>query len=76
MNGPKAANGERIMLIRIAKLLLVALSFAAAPSFAQDYPNKPILLVVPFAPGGSSDFLSRLVGQKLTERLKNLKSPL
>ncbi|MFO1324297.1 MAG: tripartite tricarboxylate transporter substrate binding protein [Burkholderiales bacterium] len=58
------------MAIRTAKLLLVALSFAAAPSFAQDYPNKPILLVAPFAPSGSSDFLSRLVGQKPTEAWK------
>ena len=44
---------------------------AAVPAQAQsDYPNKPILLVVPFAPGGSSEFLSRLIGSKLTEAWK------
>jgi len=44
---------------------------AVAPAAAQsDYPNKPILLVVPFAPGGSSEFLSRLIGAKLTEAWK------
>src|SRR5215207_10706299 len=44
---------------------------AVAPSVAQsDYPNKPIVLVVPFAPGGSSEFLSRLIGAKLTEAWK------
>lgn len=33
----------------------------------QDYPNKPIRLIVPYAPGGSTTFTSRLVGQRLTE---------
>jgi len=43
----------------------------ASPAAAQqDYPNKPIVLVVPFAPGGSSEFLSRLIGAKLTEAWK------
>lgn len=45
-----------------ASVLLVATS---AP--AQEYPSKPIRCIVPYAPGGSSDFLARLIGQKLTE---------
>jgi len=36
---------------------------------AQDYPNRPIRLVSPYAPGGGTDYFSRLIGQKLTERL-------
>jgi tripartite-type tricarboxylate transporter receptor subunit TctC len=33
----------------------------------QDYPNKSIRLIVPYAPGGSTTYTSRLVGQRLTE---------
>ena len=36
---------------------------------AQDYPAKPITIIVPFTPGGSTEILARMVGQKLEERL-------
>ena len=36
----------------------------------QDYPNKPIHLLIPFTPGGGTDFVSRVVASKLSETLK------
>lgn len=50
----------------IAALLALAL---AGPVAAQTWPEKPIRLVVGFAPGGFTDVLARVIGQKLQERL-------
>ena len=41
--------------------------FCAAPAQAQNYPTKPIHILVPYAPGGITDIASRIVGAKLTE---------
>ena len=41
----------------------------ARDAFAQSYPQKPVSLIIPWAPGGSTDILARLVAQWLTERL-------
>ncbi|HEX7219727.1 MAG TPA: tripartite tricarboxylate transporter substrate binding protein [Burkholderiales bacterium] len=49
---------------RIAVLLL---AFAAGAASAQNYPNKPIRIVVPYAAGGTSDILARQIGPKLNE---------
>jgi len=56
---------------RIASLLAFALASGLTPhALAQDYPTKPIKVVVPYAAGGGADILARLVGQQLGERLK------
>jgi tripartite-type tricarboxylate transporter receptor subunit TctC len=52
---------------RLVLLLGIALAASAA---AQDWPSRPVRVVVPFLPGGTADTLGRLVAQKLTEQLK------
>jgi len=52
-------------LVRVASLALAALCTSGA--FAQQYPEKPVHIIVPFAPGGGSDFIGRFMAQRLTE---------
>ena len=55
---------------RLLTSVFVALGMLAAGSAsAQLYPTKPVRIIVPFAPGGGSDFIGRFIAQKLTERL-------
>jgi tripartite-type tricarboxylate transporter receptor subunit TctC len=58
------------MLRSLAAVLGVVLLAFSTSASAQQYPNRPIRFVVPFAPGGSTDTLARTIGQKLTEALQ------
>jgi tripartite-type tricarboxylate transporter receptor subunit TctC len=51
---------------------LVALCALPLSANAQDYPSKPIRLVVPFPPGGPNDIIGRVLGQKMQELLGQL----
>jgi tripartite-type tricarboxylate transporter receptor subunit TctC len=55
------------VLQRITVALAAMASLSAGASFAQQFPAKPIRLIVPFAPGGPADIQARLIGPRLTE---------
>ena len=61
------------MASRRAAICLIAMGFAAflstGSALAQDYPTRPVRWVVGYPPGGATDILARLVGQRLSERL-------
>jgi tripartite-type tricarboxylate transporter receptor subunit TctC len=48
---------------------IVAIAVWPRHAVAQDYPTRSVTIMVPFAPGGSTDLIARAVGQKLEHRL-------
>ncbi|RTL67077.1 MAG: tripartite tricarboxylate transporter substrate binding protein, partial [Hyphomicrobiales bacterium] len=62
---------SRLTPIRLALAVLAALAAtlaAAGPSLAQ-YPDKPITVIVPFAAGGPTDVVARLIGEHMSRTL-------
>ena len=48
----------------------IAAMVVTSPAFAQDFPNRPLTMIIPFAAGGPTDVLGRVVGQRMGEILK------
>jgi tripartite-type tricarboxylate transporter receptor subunit TctC len=56
-------------MLKSAIAALAAAILLAAPASAQEFPNKPIRIIVPFGPGGGGDIVGRIFGQALQEKL-------
>jgi len=52
------------------KTVLLALSLVSFSAFPQEWPNKPVHVIVPYPPGGGHDFSARVVAQRLSDVLK------
>ena len=58
---------RRLIAATLSVAALVAIPYTVS---AQEWPAKPVKIVVPFAPGGGSDFIARYIARRLTEELK------
>ena len=56
-------------MIALAATISLVVGFTAGPGTAQDWPSRPVTMVVPFAPGGGTDVLGRIVARRLSEIL-------
>ena len=57
-------------MLRLLTVVLAAALFATAPASAQDWPTKPVRIIVPFGAGGTGDALARIVAEQLSASLK------
>lgn len=55
--------------MQLIRLLIAALALACSAAFAQDYPTRPIRIVIPYAAGGGVDAVARIVAQQLSSAL-------
>ena len=56
---------DRLAVRAMRLFLLGLLCFAAAPAPAQDFPSRPLRIIVPFGPGGVADITARIVGERM-----------
>lgn len=60
----KSTNRRNVLQSLCSSLVLTTL-----PAWSQEFPNRPVKVIIPFPPGGPTDVLGRIVAQKLSERL-------
>jgi tripartite-type tricarboxylate transporter receptor subunit TctC len=66
----RGSRGVLPFLMSVVTLLAAVLGLGASlPSFAQDYPNRPIRFIVPYPPGGGTDVVARIMNEALAESL-------
>jgi tripartite-type tricarboxylate transporter receptor subunit TctC len=74
LEGADAVFYEYMSLNMLTRRALIASGAAGAslahPAFAQDYPAKPVRIIVPYAPGGATDVLARLLAVRIEQELK------
>src|SRR5690606_21030524 len=58
-------NLRRISTMKLVTTTVMAILLASGAAFAQDYPTKPITLIIPYSPGGSTDLLGRSLANEL-----------
>ncbi len=59
----------RKLLLAVASVAVTVMTVVVPQAHAQVYPSKPIRFVLPFPPGGGTDILGRILGQKLSEQI-------
>lgn len=60
---------SRMMMHPLRAAMIALAALVASPALGQDYPNKPIRLIIGFGAGGGNDLLARIVGPKLSESI-------
>ena len=66
---PSAQSIQRVSRLLLSVSVLLAAISPIVPLMAQDYPNKPIKLIIPYPPGGATDVIGRIVALKMSEAL-------